>query len=323
MSDRAEFLAERASMIGGSDAADLLTLHPFGCKRRLWYDKKGVPADFEFPDASFHIQRGTHLEAIAIKVFCEQNVATLEFGEVRKQTLYRLKEFPFIGAHVDQVVEMPLGRTVLEMKCPSSRNFNKIKHDGCPNSWLVQCQWGMMAADVDHGVVGVFNPDLWKTLAFPVEKDEAFQANLRAVAAGFWQSLSERENPVAKLSTLAGDPAAECHRCRWRTKCQGLGQNIVSLTEEERIDLAARKWLRDDSPSLLALVDQFEEAGRERSEAEKFYKELKAELEDWIHGDSLIIADGRRLITKMTLAQIKAKEAYVQKRVSIAVLPPE
>lgn len=323
MSDRAQFLAERKALIGGSDAADLLSLPPFGCKRRLWYDKKDVPADFPEREKSFHLERGTHLEPIAIRVFCEQHDASLLDGEINAQVLYRLKGFPFIGAHVDQVIRMPQGRTVLEMKCPSSRNFQKIKHDGCPNSWLVQCQWGMMASEHDYGVVGVFNPDLWKTLAFPVALDLEFQRNLRAVAAGFWQSLSEAENPVKRITSDRGAPADECHRCRWRTKCCGLGQNIVSMTDDEKVDFAQRKWLRDDSPSLLALVNQYEEVKAEHTEVDKFYKQLKAELQDWIHGDSLIIADGRRVWEKTTSAKIAAKEAYVQKRVSIAVLPPE
>src|ERR1019366_2024927 len=93
-------LAERKKAIGGSDALHLVGLAPFGCQRRLWYDKKGNPEDFPFR-GNRHTQRGDVMEDIAKE----------EYGNITARSIRRVPwklhpRIPRVGVHVDGLQEM-------------------------------------------------------------------------------------------------------------------------------------------------------------------------------------------------------------------------
>src|SRR5262245_38151315 len=43
---REKFLEQRKLGIGGSDVAHLFNEPPYGCSRRLWLEKRGIPPDY-------------------------------------------------------------------------------------------------------------------------------------------------------------------------------------------------------------------------------------------------------------------------------------
>lgn len=330
MSDREQFLAERRGCIGGSDAADLLQLAPFGCRRKLWYDKKGVEPDYPFNE-TYHVRRGTALEPIAIAEFLQEFNAlwVTRIGGATAQkppTMgswphVTMDDYPFIGCHVDGYIAMPgrEGTGVLEIKVPSARHFASIKASGTPPlSWQVQAQWNMMVTGLKWAAIGVFNPDLFKILRFEMGADGDLQKQMRGAANVFWATLTTDENPYDKLPT--GDD--RCDKCQWRTKCKGIGQTMAAALPHEQIDVAKRLFVTDNSPGLVNLVDAYVAAAEEKREAVKFYDALKEELQDKLAGENVIIADGRKVFAQETQVPIAAKAAYVQKRVTLKIIEP-
>ena len=62
--EREQFLADRLSGIGGSDVADVLSLEPWGCARRLYYEKRQVPPDYADESKEALFERGHVLEPL-------------------------------------------------------------------------------------------------------------------------------------------------------------------------------------------------------------------------------------------------------------------
>jgi hypothetical protein len=322
LSDREKFLAERRTCLGGSDAPDLLELAPFGCTRKLWYDKKGVPEDFPF-DVNFHVRRGNAIEPIALAEFCREfQCGQLPHapGQAPPHTIHA--SIPYIGAHVDEFITMPFERGngevgVLEIKVPASRHFQKIKSSGMPPaSWIAQVQWNMLATELHWGALGVFNPDIFKILRFDVAEDLEAQEGMKTLAEIFWDSLTLDKPPYAQLPE--GD--ARCYECSWRTKCKGLGRTPSSVTDQERLDLARQAYELDESPELLKLINEYLTAKAEFNEAKKWSEDLKEEVEETLGNRHVILADGRRVWFQETLVNMKAKEAETQRRRSLKVL---
>lgn len=317
MTDREQFHARRKLCVGGSDAADLLDLAPFGCSRKLWFDKKSVSEDFPF-DENYHVRRGSAIEPVAILEFSREfSVTIFPSGHIT------IPGTEYIGCHLDGLIlksaDCPQDEAgVLEIKIPASRNFAKIKQSGqAPMSWQVQAQWGMMVSGLHWAEIGVFNTDLFKIIKFPVEEDLALQADMKTVAASFWESLVLEENPFPKLP----DGDSRCYDCQWRKTCKGLGRTFADVTGREKVDILNRKFAVNDSAHLLNLVDEYIAAKAEHNEAEKFAKDLKEELQELI-GAGVELADGRKVFPHEQLVQMKAKEAYTQRRISIKVLDP-
>jgi hypothetical protein len=72
-------IAERKKAIGGSDIPHLVGLEPFGCQRRLWYDKKGVPEDFP-QQTNRHMKRGSAMEEFAVTEYYETTARHVRRG---------------------------------------------------------------------------------------------------------------------------------------------------------------------------------------------------------------------------------------------------
>ena len=79
-----DWLARRRKGIGGSDWQDVLGLDPWGCARRLWYDKRSTPHDFprRYTGA---MKRGHKLEAlVAEEVSDHYPIKFAKPGKLRK-----------------------------------------------------------------------------------------------------------------------------------------------------------------------------------------------------------------------------------------------
>jgi len=331
MTDHEQFLAERSKCLGGSDAGDLLGLPPYGCERKLWFEKKGVPADFEF-EVTNHVRRGQALEEIAFQEFYREFKAAhlrpykqdsdgLHFYPDRGpagDVVLHMTQDGHVGVHVDRFfkAEWTLGRpSVLEIKVPTVfawRNYKRL--DAPPQTWTAQVQWGLMVSGCEFGALYIFNPDAFTGLKFDVKPDPEMHKAFRDIAEVFWTSLSLDENPCDKLP----DGDARCYSCRWRTKCKGIGERAFDPSPQELqeiVDLGG--FLRDDSSRLVTIVDLWEEAKRDAGEATKYKDELKDELMGLLKGPKVLMADGRKLVRKETVVPVKA---HTQNRVTLTVI---
>jgi hypothetical protein len=212
-------IAERKKAIGGSDVLHLVGLAPFGCTRRLWYDKKGVPEDFPFR-GNRHTKRGDIMEEYAVDEYACMTARGIE--KVR----WKLDdEIPYFGVHADRLQEIiECGpKSLLEVKCPTSRWFYACRNRPTPpNEATLQAQWGMMMWRLREATVLMFSADAWMAKWWDIKNDDLMQSDLRTMGIKFWASLKKADPPYAKLESH--DP--RCRECPWRNKCHGLPKDM-------------------------------------------------------------------------------------------------
>ena len=59
---------DRTRFIGGSDLGHIVNAPPYGCARKLWYQKRGVQPDYEI-EFRGHLIRGTKLEPLIVEEY--------------------------------------------------------------------------------------------------------------------------------------------------------------------------------------------------------------------------------------------------------------
>lgn len=271
--------AERLTGLGGTDIHQLLNLGPWGCRRRLWYQKRGIPPDFE-DEVRPEMERGVALESIVVRRYCEEtnseDVTSMlwEDGMENARTgLIRHREHKFLISHVDAIVDKDQKLAVLEAKTAGQHMYWKIKRDGLPDAYMLQVQHAMLVTGIPRGAFALLWPDGWRFLHFQVKADPKIQDMIRTEAADFWRIL--KTMPEVIPDALAPtDP--RCASCAWRSSCQGkamleaaraAGTAAVSslATTVKLKPILARyhnlKGLRDES------ADMFEAAADELRDA--------------------------------------------------------
>lgn len=212
-----KFHAERRKAIGGSDVPSLLDLAPYGCGRRLWYDKKGIKPDFA-PVQNAHMKRGLNLEDVAIEFFYEttaRSVARVPWKQSAAE--------PWMACHADGLIENAGGYrdTLLEVKIPQARVYYQVRSKiEPPMEASLQAQWGMHVWDVKQGVVQLFSPDAWNHATWDVVADAQVMEDMIKLGRRFWEGLKKADSPHSRLAPTD----RRCQECPWRKTCQGLPQ---------------------------------------------------------------------------------------------------
>lgn len=223
---RDEFLAERLTCLGGSDAASLFSAG-YGCLRRLYYQKRNTPADSGDDDSPI-LRRGRKLERIALEEF-----ALASGRRIEAVGLVRHPDHPEIGAHQD-AVEYADGRPgpgTIEVKCLGRESFHRVKRDGMIDDYQLQIQHGMLAAGTQWGTFVVFWPDGFQLLSWDVERDETLCEMIRAAAVETWAEIQDLESPLPGRL----DPNDKrCATCRWQRTCQGA--RLLEVMEAGKAD---------------------------------------------------------------------------------------
>jgi putative phage-type endonuclease len=270
------FLEERMSCVGGSDAQHVLQLPPYGCQRRLFYEKLGVVADFPF-DGNHHTRRGILLEPIAAGEYEHHTGRLVHPGGFVRHPQYR-----YLGVHLDrrQECEGQDGLGALELKVPALRTWLKMRREGPPAAYVAQVQHGMFIAGLKWGTVAAWNPDAMRTLYWDFPRDEAMQLQILTGAAQLWRLVQDQLRGMEVLDAwvFGGDPpdppgldagAKACLSCPFRRRCRGLDN--VEPTAEERDELARGELATDAELDLLAA---------QRAELKAQEKELGDAIDD-------------------------------------------
>lgn len=231
------FLLERKTAIGGSDVLHLVNLPPYGCTRRLWYDKRDIPPDFP-QKQNRHMERGSAMEPFAKTKYA------LETGREIREVPWKLDaSLPYIGCHADGLINCPTperhgGLGLLEIKCPTARYYYSVRSKvDPPNEANLQAQWGMMTHGLRWGSILLFSADAWQMRYWDVEGDDQMQSDLRTLGVEFWKTLKRTaDNPHERL-----DPNdSRCRSCPWRKTCQGLDEGGEE-DQSETLAAAAHK----------------------------------------------------------------------------------
>jgi putative phage-type endonuclease len=263
---RAEFLAERKSGVGGSDIAAVFSLPPYGCARRLWYDKRDVPADNE-QDVTGPMIRGTKLEAIIAEEYAEKTGRTL-----KENGLARHEKYPELIVHIDREIDDPARPTtgVLECKTANRELFFRMKREGLLEGYILQIQHGMLVTGAAWGSFAVLWADGWQLLHWDVEADAALQQQIIDGCTNFWHLVQDGPAPD-RLEIDDG----RCRRCPYQHGCWG--EEMERLVQFQGVGT-----VRD--ASLAGLVCEYQEASELVKQAEEYKagvgEELKASMGD-------------------------------------------
>ncbi len=207
-------LEARRKGIGGSDVVSVLSLPPYGCVTKLYYDKTGVKPDFD--DINPQMERGIYLEDIVCSIYQGQtgNIVTrLENVASRSH--------PFMLANVDRVINKQdtdgyysKSQGVLEVKCPNRDTFMKMQREGLAEAYILQGQHYMYVTDKQWMEYAIFCADLWQLEIIPVARDEELIKMIISAEGEFWQKVLRQEQPD-RLEL--GDK--RCKKCNWRLHC--------------------------------------------------------------------------------------------------------
>lgn len=243
--------SDRKHFIGGTDIQHVLGLEPYGCARRLWYQKTGATPDREFR------MTGPIVAGVAFEAYIAELVKDRTGWNIRRK---RASANGHELQRVDRaIVGHDRGPGVLEIKTVSDRAYWDWKRDGVPMGYLMQVQWYMhvlgwtwaciAALDRDTGQLDLFEidarPDLMAAVAQKVDWFMAHHVDQRVAPA--W--LEERDG--------------RCESCQWEPTCQMDEWSAVSDQGLVQID------------GLAPLVAEYQRARDVAKRAEKMAEVLR------------------------------------------------
>lgn len=277
---RADFLAERQTMIGGSDAAAVMNIG-YGCRRRLVLQKRGTEPDYPF-DESAAMKRGTAMEPIIAEIYRETTGRKIweAGGAVRDD------EHPFLGVHVDRLIHDPARLNdygYLEIKCLGRESFARVKRDGLPDDYILQVQHGLMCSPLTWGSYAVFWADGWEMLWWDVPRDEPIITRLREQSIETWGMV---ENGPLPERLMPDD--RRCASCEYRRSCQG--EALLALAGD------SADYQHDSDPRLAQAAADYLEAQRVASEASELKEDAKATLLEALGERPAVAVNGARIL---------------------------
>ena len=289
-------VVDRKLGIGGSDIASVLNQKPYGCARRLFYDKTDTKPDYEVPHNTL-FDRGHVLEPEIIRRYEEETGLKVEPVETAVHPM-----IDWMRVNVDGIVVNPiLGRGVFEAKSHGQYIFNRIKAEGLPVSHILQIHYGMMLHDCDWGAIGVLHPDTFQFITFEVERDESIVKIIEEEGAKFWEMKS---NGVKPERLPPSDK--RCSTCVFRTQCQG--QALLDSFEDVDMDDIHDGSEHDE------LVNEWLDKREVLRVATMEEKELKTQVVDVMDAIPAMYSAGHRVVSKpqerVTCNSKKFKEDY-------------
>jgi len=201
--------AQRQGFIGGTDVQHILGLEPYGCARRLWYQKTGAA-----PDRAFKITG-----PIVAGKLMEDGIAEM-VAELRPDWKIRRKRATANGHELQRVdraiVGQERGPGVLEIKTVSDRAYWDWKRDGVPLGYLMQVQWYMRVLKWSWACVAALNRDTGQLDLYEIEARPDLMAAVAEKVDWFMSHHVDQRVAPAWLEERDG----RCESCQWEPTCQ-------------------------------------------------------------------------------------------------------
>ncbi len=189
---REEWLEQRNTSIGGSDAAAIIGLNPWASPYTVWAEKTGKLPPKEDNEA---MRQGRDLEDYVAQRWCETTGK-----KVRKMNaILKNPVYPFAHANIDRLVISE--NAGLECKTTSAMNMKRFKNGDYPESYYVQCVHYMAVTGADRWYLAVLilNKEFH---IFTIERDEDEISALMAQEAAFLDYVDLDEAPPADGSEV-------------------------------------------------------------------------------------------------------------------------
>lgn len=232
---RDEWLAWRNMGIGGSDAATILGLNPYGTPFGLYLEKRG---EIEAEEAGEAAYWGTQLEEILAQEFKKRNP---DFRVQRNNFLLQHEEYPFMIGNIDRELYHPeKGRGILEVKTASAFLNKEWEGDSAPPKYIIQTQHYMAVTGYEYAyfVVLIGGQRYHQIL---VERDQEIIDYLYEAEGEFWErvkngqapDLSEAEAESAILKRLYPE-AVHAEPLPLESTAEQLAEQRIQLKEQEK-----------------------------------------------------------------------------------------
>jgi len=282
--DRSVFLAERKKGVGGSDVASVFNVG-YGCRRRLFYDKRNVPPDYPEPENDA-IALGAYLEPFFGEKYAQM---TGRLVDVRPEPLIH-PEYPELRVNVDRMVDDSNRDQpgVLELKAVGRAVFYKIKREGLPEDYILQLQHGMVVAGTPWGSYGIGSRDSGELLHWDVDRDSVLADLIVAEDRAFWRQVQSGDIP----DRLEPDDS-RCQKCQYRKSCQG-----AALIQ---VEAGSNKGLERDE-TLRPLLTEYLERKKLLDEAEQLVEDAKEELKTRIGAREQLEVAGHKVYFRPQVA---------------------
>ena len=194
---REEWLRLRREGIGGSDAAAIVGLSPWGSPLSVYLDKRGLSPEKPVSEA---MRQGTDLEEYVARRFCEETGKSVR----RCNYILRHETRPWMLANVDRMV---VGEDAgLECKTTSAYNAGGYEEGEIPRCYYVQCQHYMAVTGMPKWYLAVLVLGVAFHL-FEILKDDEDIAALEEAEERFWHEHVEPGIPPAPAGTSADGEA--------------------------------------------------------------------------------------------------------------------
>jgi len=255
---------ERRNYIGGSDVHHVLSVEPYGCARRLWYEKRETPEDYTEADNPYY-RKGNLLEEPAAQIFMA------EMKTILKTPKHKTRN-DFFSGHCDREIVNAAGERdgIWEGKAPSRNVYQQIKKTGIPLNYVLQVQYYLWLYNYLYGWITVLyvgdSLPIVEALHLEIKRDEELILQILDACHNFWRMLLNGPAPEQLAPT-----DARCQKCLWRKTCQGLGE-ISLLPEEGDYQIVNEPVLEQccaDYKEAQGLIKEAEELKNERGEALK------------------------------------------------------
>ncbi len=206
--EKHEWLKERQTGIGGSDASVILGVNPFRTKMELW-EEKIADTVTELPPTPV-MMRGTVLEPVAADLYVERTGR-----KVRRQPMRRHSEHEFMIGNVDRQILRggDITRTgILEIKCPGLRVMADVKARGLSDYMTVQLMHYLAVYGYEWGSFCLFNAENWDVIYFDLEADQEFIGAITEMESEFWNDYvltgtppPEDDQPLIDIPEVEGE----------------------------------------------------------------------------------------------------------------------
>ncbi len=206
--EKHEWLKERQTGIGGSDASVILGVNPFRTKTELWAEKIADTVTEIPPNPA--MLRGLVLEPVAADLYVERTGR-----QVRRQPMRRHAEHEFMIGNVDRQI-LAVGEVeatgILEIKCPGLRVMANVKARGLSDYMTVQLMHYLGVYGYEWGSFCLFNAENWDVIYFDLEADQEFIGAITEMERDFWNDYvltgtapPEDDEPLIDIPEVEGE----------------------------------------------------------------------------------------------------------------------
>jgi putative phage-type endonuclease len=243
----------RSSGIGGSDMAVILGLNPWKTPIDLYEEKVGIREPFA---GNRFTEAGNRLEDVIAQWYADETGGKV----ARANQTYRLKDHPFVMAHIDRRVLKQ--RKVLECKSADKWTITKWGEHGTndvPDSYFIQVQHYLMFPYWDTAdLAALIGGNDFRI--YHIDPDKELQDMMLEAAIEFWRRIQTGEYP---------DPINEADANKKWSRDDG---SVIYATEE------VLAWERDLKASIV-----------QEKELKNKIDDLKLEIKSFMGEHSILL----------------------------------